>query len=550
VVRSARTGAVAVALVLMTAPLAMASPAPAGPAPTGSTAPTTAPAATAPVPTSAAPASPLLAAAPFGDVPDSHPFAVEIGWLVSHGIATGFPDGSFRPSAAITREAMAAFMYRAAGSPAFTDPAVSPFGDVQTNHPFFTEIAWLRETGITTGYPDGTFRPGQPIARDAMAAFMYRAAGSPGYVPPQYPTFVDVPTSHAFYDEVEWLNEESVTQGYDDRSYRPTSPVNRDAMAAFVYRNERGDARVIGNGTPASCTSAAVQNAVGRGGYITFSCGPDPITIPVAATLHTCNTHNCAHPWEGGVPVSRMVLDGGGKVTLDGQNARGIYYANACQESFGWLSGRCDLEVRPAVTFKNITFIRGNATNGPAAGFQNLYGGGGIAMRGGRLTLSNVVIRDSYCMPAHSDGGGGAVRVTGQQIPARIYASSFTNNSCANGGSISSLHAPMHIVQTAITNSVATGTGASSGQGGNGGAVYFDGTWQDVLLQGVRIQGNVAPEGGPGVFYVSNSRTGTLTIEGSTIANNSGQRFSTPPYDDIFYLGTGPLPVVRTSTID
>ena len=302
-VRSARTATLAVALVLMTAPLALASPT----APSAPATPAVAPAAVAPAgqPAPAA-ASRLLPAAPFGDVPDSHPFAVEISWLVTHGIATGFPDGSFRPSAAITREAMAAFMYRAAGSPAFSDPAESPFTDVQTNHPFFTEIAWLRATGITTGYPDGTFRPGQPIARDAMAAFLYRAAGSPAYTPPQYSSFVDVPTSHAFYDEIEWLNEESVTQGYDDRSYRPASPVNRDAMAAFIYRNERGDARVIGTGTPASCTSAAVQNAVGRGGYITFNCGPEPVTIPVASTLHTCNTHNCAHPSEGGVPVSRI----------------------------------------------------------------------------------------------------------------------------------------------------------------------------------------------------------------------------------------------------
>ena len=153
-------------------------------------------------------------------------------------------------------------------------------------------------------------------------------------------------------------------------------------------------------------------------------------------------------------------------------------------------------------------------------------------------------------MQQHSDGGGGAVRVTGQQIPARIYDSTFTNNSCANGGSISSLHAPMHIVQSQITNSVATGTGASDGLGGNGGAIYFDGTWQDVLLQGVQIHGNVAPEGGPGVFYVSNSRTGTLTIEGSSITNNSGEAFYTAPYRDIFYLGTSPLPVVRSSTVE
>ena len=47
------------------------------------------------------------------------------------------------------------------------------FSDVQDN-PFAKEIAWLEEQGITTGWPDGTFRPGQAIDRDAMAAFIAR----------------------------------------------------------------------------------------------------------------------------------------------------------------------------------------------------------------------------------------------------------------------------------------------------------------------------------------------------------------------------------------
>ena len=554
-VRSVRAAALSAALILAgTGPVASAAPPPTPDAPTTTNvdedpASQAAVGATTPATVEAALPPELQAATSFSDVPTSHPFAVEISWLVSRGIANGYPDGTYRPSTSITREAMAAFLYRAAGSPAFTDPAVSPFSDVHPADPFYTEITWLADRGITSGYSDGTFRPGRPIARDAMAAFLYRAAGEPAYSPPAWPTFVDVPNGHAFYAEIEWLNEESVTQGYADRTYRPASPVNRDAMAAFVYRNERGDARVVGNGTPASCTSAAVQNAVGRGGYITFNCGPNPITIPVTATLHTCNTDTCAHPWQGGVPVNRMVLDGGGLVTLDGQNARGIYYANSCQESFGWLSSQCNLETRPAVTFKDINLVRGNATASPP-GFQNLRGGGGIAMRGGRLTLSNVVIRDSFCMAADSDGGGGAVRVTGQQIPARIYRSTFTNNSCANGGSISSLQAPMHIVSSSISNSIATGHGASSGLGGNGGAIYFDGTRQDVILQGVSITGNRAPEGGPGVFYVSNDRSGTLYIYGSTFTNNTGERFYTAPYRDIFYIGTGPVPVVSGGHVE
>ncbi|HRA36026.1 MAG TPA: hypothetical protein PK748_13895, partial [Acidimicrobiales bacterium] len=54
-----------------------------------------------------------------------------------------------------------------------------------------------------------------------------------------------------------------------------TVPVEAQAV------NTSSPTRVIGTGTPASCTSAAVVNAVALGGIITFNCGPDPITIPM-----------------------------------------------------------------------------------------------------------------------------------------------------------------------------------------------------------------------------------------------------------------------------
>ncbi|MCL2595631.1 MAG: S-layer homology domain-containing protein, partial [Promicromonosporaceae bacterium] len=70
---------------------------------------------------------------------------------------------------------MAAFLFRAAGSPGFTPPATPTFLDVPRTSQFFTEIEWLAQTGITTGWPDGTFRPNSPVERQAMAAFLYRA---------------------------------------------------------------------------------------------------------------------------------------------------------------------------------------------------------------------------------------------------------------------------------------------------------------------------------------------------------------------------------------
>lgn len=177
-------------------------------------------------------------APPFADVAHgASPFFVEISWLKRTGLTTGYADGTYRPGQPIARDAMAAFLYRAAGSPAFTPPAVSPFRDVTPGSPFYREITWAAAQGITTGYADGTFRPGQPIARDAMAAFLYRAAGSPAHTPPPATALRDVtPSSTIFYAEITWVLEQRIATGWGDGTYRPTEPISREAMAAFVYR--------------------------------------------------------------------------------------------------------------------------------------------------------------------------------------------------------------------------------------------------------------------------------------------------------------------------
>ena len=80
----------------------------------------------------------------FTDVPAGSPFATEITWLAEQGISRGWSeaDGSttYRPWEPIHRNAMAAFMYRLAGEPEFTEPAVSPFTDVPVGGPFYKEI--------------------------------------------------------------------------------------------------------------------------------------------------------------------------------------------------------------------------------------------------------------------------------------------------------------------------------------------------------------------------------------------------------------------------
>jgi hypothetical protein len=183
---------------------------------------------------------PTLQSTPFSDVSD---FASEISWMARKGVTTGFPDGTFRPHAPVNRDAMAAFLYRLLDKPAYALPEVPAFADVPSGHQFALPINWLASTGVSTGWTEAdgtrTFRPALPINRDAMAAFLYRLAGSPGWSAPAQSPFQDVETGHPFYREITWLAAQGITKGWaeaDGVSFRPSSPIERAAMAAFVYR--------------------------------------------------------------------------------------------------------------------------------------------------------------------------------------------------------------------------------------------------------------------------------------------------------------------------
>lgn len=172
----------------------------------------------------------------FNDVPMDYKFYSEIEWMAQTGITTGYADGTFKPAGTVTRDAMAAFLYRVAGSPSFEVATTAPFKDVPQGRVFYADIAWMAQTGISTGYADRTYWPMSSVNRDAMAAFIYRLAGSPAFAPPSVPTFNDVSISHPFYKQIEWLASTGITTGWEDGGFHPGAPIARDAMAAFLQR--------------------------------------------------------------------------------------------------------------------------------------------------------------------------------------------------------------------------------------------------------------------------------------------------------------------------
>ena len=184
----------------------------------------------------------------FADVFAGSAFATEINWLAAKGISTGWTVNGvrfFQPTANITREAMAAFVYRFSGSPAFTAPTRSPFVDVPVGAPFYKQISWLASKGIATGTRvagGAAFSPKSSITREAMAAFLYRVAGSPASSSTAS-RFKDVPASAPFAKEINWLGAAGISTGWvtasGTRVFAPKSAVTRSAMAAFLYRADK-----------------------------------------------------------------------------------------------------------------------------------------------------------------------------------------------------------------------------------------------------------------------------------------------------------------------
>ncbi|MBM7501597.1 hypothetical protein JOD52_002437 [Brachybacterium muris] len=172
----------------------------------------------------------------FRDVAPARVFYLEIEDLAARGITTGWGDRTFRPDNDNLRDAMIVFIYRALGSPAYTAPRNSPFRDVDPGFVFYRELCWAYEAGIARGWADGTFRPLEPVKRDSVAAFLYRAAGEPAASRADSAQFKDVGDDVIFAKEIGWLARTGISRGWADGTFRPYANIKRDQMATFVMR--------------------------------------------------------------------------------------------------------------------------------------------------------------------------------------------------------------------------------------------------------------------------------------------------------------------------
>lgn len=255
-------------------------------------------------------------------------------------------------------------------------------------------------------------------------------------------------------------------------------------------------AKVVGSGSPASCTRAALATALDGGGAISFNCG-GPATIVIDSPLD--------------ITAPETSIDGGGQITLQGSGSSRVIE----HRTYGYIGSS-------TLTLRNLTITGGRAT-GDGSSADAAYAANGAAVRSRfqaadpsfkpTLNVVNVTFRDNdsrlLSVPGGRDAydyGGGAIYSQGGAV--NVTDSQFIDNDAINGagGAIHILQSGLTIESSSFINNSAIGARPEDSVGG---AISIDGL------------------GGPsGIFRVSGS-----SFSGNR-SYNSGGAIHVNMYDD------------------
>ncbi len=198
----------------------------------------------APLPAYALAADTVTAISGYSDVNSGDWFAPSVQRTTAAGVFSGTGNGLFRPDQPMTRAMVATVLYRLAGSPALQ--GTTHFPDVASDAWYAAGATWAGEKGIVTGYGDGAFAPDDLITREQLAAMLFRFALENGLwseydpitsmenMPASYPDFFTAGDWAA--EALQWLTSKGLLTGKPGGLLDPKGPVTRAEAAAVLER--------------------------------------------------------------------------------------------------------------------------------------------------------------------------------------------------------------------------------------------------------------------------------------------------------------------------
>jgi hypothetical protein len=168
----------------------------------------------------------------FNDVTAKFWAKTEIEYLASRDIINGHPDGNFKPENKLSRAHAAVLLARALKLDTQNVKDVS-FIDVPKTHPYYAQIAAVVNYQIMSGKGADKFDPEGNLTRAQMAAILVKAYSLTGTYEKG---FTDVPGNYWAIKQIHALAGSGITTGYPDGSFKPGATVTRVQYSAFLYR--------------------------------------------------------------------------------------------------------------------------------------------------------------------------------------------------------------------------------------------------------------------------------------------------------------------------
>ncbi len=183
------------------------------------------------------PAVPSSGTIPFRDVSEGDWCYEAVKYAYENGLMTGTSTSTFEPDATTTRGMVVTILYRLEGQP---DVSGSFFPDVASRQYYTDAVAWAVQNGIVVGYNNGNFGPHDTITREQLAAILFRYASYKGYNVAErtdLSKFSDKDQIHGYAVEpLAWANSEGLVNGTSAATLNPRGGAARAQVAAVLTR--------------------------------------------------------------------------------------------------------------------------------------------------------------------------------------------------------------------------------------------------------------------------------------------------------------------------
>ena len=179
------------------------------------------------------------AALPFTDVADTAWYADAVQYVYENGLMTGVSESEFAPDGTATRGQIVTILWRLAGSPVVN--YAMRYADMDEGAWYGEAVRWAASTGVVTGYSESSFGPNDAITREQLAAILYRYVKTQGqgftgmwYFPLRYD---DAASISSWADEaMHWCVMKGLLNGTSETTLSPQLTATRAQLAAILQR--------------------------------------------------------------------------------------------------------------------------------------------------------------------------------------------------------------------------------------------------------------------------------------------------------------------------